>query len=236
MKTVEIITAVASILVTVCLWFIARRVYRRYRHPLTNPVFVCVITIIALLLLFHIKFEVYNQGGRWLLFMLKPAVVALAVPLYRQRERIVKNSRAVVFGILAGCITGVISAAGIVLLLGGTPEMARTLAPKSVTSPIAIELSRQIGGISELTGAIVIATGILGAMFGPEILKWCGIKSRMAIGLAVGTASHGIGVSRLETEDAGRDDLCQAMGIIAMTLNALGTALLLPILLRLLGL
>ena len=117
----------------------------------------------------------------------------------------------------------------------GSSEMARTLAPKSVTSPIAIELSARIGGISQLTGGIVIATGILGAMFGPEFLRRCGIKSRMAIGLAVGTASHGIGVARLESEDAGRDDLSQAMGIIAMTLNALATALLLPVLLRILG-
>jgi predicted murein hydrolase (TIGR00659 family) len=224
-----------AIILTLVVWFAAVRVYRRHKHPLTNPVFLSVSAIIALLVLFHVDYAVYDQGGRWLALLLKPAVVALAIPLYRQRSHIVKNARPVAAGILAGCVVGVFSASGMILLLGGSAEMARTLAPKSVTTPVAIELSARIGGISQLTGCVVVATGIFGAMFGPEFLRRCGVRSRMAVGLAVGTASHGLGVARLESEDAGRDDLGQAMGIIGMTLNALATALLLPPLLRLMG-
>ena len=232
----ELIPVALGLAGTVALWLVAKRVYRATRHPLTNPVFLSVVTLILLLAGLHIDYQEYRKGGGLLTVMLQPAVVACAVPLFRQRRLIRRALQPVAVGVVLGSITGILSAAGIGLLFGGSGEIARSLAPKSVTTPIAIELSREIGGIPDLTAAIVICTGVLGAMIGPEFLRGLGVKSRFAAGLAVGTAAHGIGIARLEEEDRRfNTDLGTAAGVIGMTLNGVVTAILLPILVRILA-
>jgi predicted murein hydrolase (TIGR00659 family) len=222
-----IITAFFSVLATVCCWSLARRLYKRFRHPLVNPVFVSVAGIIALLLCLHVDYDrQYRKGGDLLKSLLDPAVVAFAVPLYRQRRKVVENARPIAVAVIIGSVVGIISASGAVLLLGGSHEIARTLAPKSVTTPIAMKLSEEIGGEEDLTAGIVIVTGILGAMFGPEFLRRLRVKSRLAVGLAVGTASHGIGTARMEEEDRHYgDDEGKAASMIGMILNGVVTAL-----------
>ena len=234
--TPEVAAPLVAIPATIAVWLLARRVHRAKPHPLTNPVFLGMAGIILGLGILRVDYKTYAKGTSALLFLLKPAVVAFAIPLYRERNRIRNNLAAVLTSVAVGCVVGIVSATGLALLLGAPHAIARTMAPKSVTSPIALELSQQIGGMGELTVGVVIATGILGAMAGPEWLRLLGIRSRFAIGLAVGAASHGIGVARLEQEDrkAG-GDLGKAMGIIAMTLNGLLTALTLPHILKALG-
>jgi putative effector of murein hydrolase len=126
-------------------------------------------------------------------------------------------------------VTGITSAGGLVWLLGGSWPLIATAAPKSVTTPIAIELSEHLGGIESLTVAMVIGSGILGASIGPEFLEKFRIRDRLAVGLAMGAASHGIGTARMIEEDKKcYNDLGQAMSIIGMTLNGLITSILMP--------
>jgi predicted murein hydrolase (TIGR00659 family) len=234
----SIVTTVCSVLATVCCWSLAKCLYKQFRHPLVNPVFVSVAGLITLLLCLRVDYDrQYRHGGELLKSLLGPAVVAFAVPLYHQRRKVISNARPIAVAVLIGSVVGIVSASGIVLLLGGSCEMARTLAPKSVTTPIAIKLSEQMGGMEDLTAGIVIITGIIGAMFGPEFLRRLGIKSRLALGLAVGTSSHGIGTARMEEEDRRHnDDEGKAASMIGMILNGILTALIIHWIMLMMGL
>jgi predicted murein hydrolase (TIGR00659 family) len=212
---------------TIGVWCLAQRVYNRHRSPLCNPVFLSVAGIIAVLLAAGIDYaHQYEKGGQVLEWMLEPTVVAFAVPLYRQRRRVLANAKPIGLAVALGSVVGIVSASGCVLLLGGSPILARTLAPKSVTTPIALRLSEQIDGMDNLTVGIVIVTGILGAMFGPEFLRGIRVRERLSLGLAVGTASHGIGTARMQEEDrAWGDDLGKTGSMIGMILNGIVTAI-----------
>lgn len=216
-----------GIILSVGVWIVARWLRRRAGTPLLDPVMLTVAAIIGVLLLADIPFEAYNRGGRVLDFLLGPSVVALAVPFYRQLEKIRRNLLPILFSVAAGSITGIVSAVGLVLLLGGTREIALSLSPKSVTTPIAIGISEKVGGMPPITAAVVIFTGILGGMFAPQVIRLIGIRSRFAIGLATGAAAHGIGTARALREG----ELEGAMSGVGMMLNGLITALILPYLL-----
>jgi predicted murein hydrolase (TIGR00659 family) len=173
-----------------------------------------------------IPYESYHSGGRIILFLLGPSVVALALPLYRKRNEINRNRVPIMIGIFSGALASILSAGGLAWLLGGTREVVLSMTPKSVTTPIAIGITEKIGGVPELTAAIVVLTGCLGAICGPEFCRLVGIRSPTAIGLAVGTASHGIGTARMLEVDR----LAGAVAGLAIGLNGLVTAFLLPFL------
>ena len=158
-------------------------------------------------------------------FLLGPATVAPAIPLYRQFEKVRRSALAILVNLLAGSITAAASAVAIGWLLGASKDALIAMAPKSVTAPVAMGITEQLGGLPSLTAVLVIITGIIGAMLGPKILNLLGIKDWAARGLAIGTASHGIGTARAMqvNETAG------AFAGLAMGLNALATALLLPL-------
>ncbi|ARF66869.1 murein hydrolase effector protein LrgB [Paenibacillus larvae subsp. pulvifaciens] len=167
------------------------------RFPRIHPLFLSSGGIILLLLLFHIPYEAYTAGGDLLTFFLGPATVALGVPLYKFRNRIRKHLFAVITGITTGSLAGILSAGIIVWSLGGTKEMILSMMPKSVSSPIAIELSRLTGGIPELSAVLAVLTGLMGSMFGRAFLWRLGICEDLPLGIAIGTAAHGIGTSKL---------------------------------------
>jgi predicted murein hydrolase (TIGR00659 family) len=158
-------------------------------------------------------------------------VVALGVPLYLRLEEIKRRGKAILISILLGSVVGVISAAGIAATLGASKEVISSLAPKSVTTPIAMGIAEKLGGIPPLTAAIVIATGILGAVLGPSFLKILKIKSATAFGLAMGAASHGIGTARAVEEG----EVQGAISGLALCLNGIFTAILTPFLIKLLS-
>lgn len=220
-------TTLFGLLVTLACWEVAIRLNRKWPTPLLNPVMLSIVAIIALLLQLDLSYEQYNIGGQWLSFLLGPAVVSLAVPLVRQIRDVRANLLAIVAAIVVGSVTGIVVSSGAVLVLGGSEELARSMAPKSVTTPIALGISAQVGGLPPLTAALVILTGILGAMLGPECLRLVGVKDPLAIGLGTGAAAHGIGTSRVMADHP----LSGAMSGIAMTLNGLITAIILPYLL-----
>ncbi len=215
-----------GIALTLAVFHLASLLYRRSGFILFNPVAVSILGIILILKFFGIPYADYDKGGRMILFLLGPAVVALAVPLYQRRQEILKRKWAILLGILAGAIASIASATGIAWLLGGSHEVVLSLVPKSVTTPIAIGITEKIGGIVPLTAALVVLTGCLGAICGPEFCRLIGIKSRVAMGLAVGTAAHGIGTARLLNENR----FAGAIAGLAIGLNGLITALLVPLL------
>ncbi|WP_422022678.1 LrgB family protein [Roseibium sp.] len=201
-------------------------IYRRAGfNPLLNPVLIAVVLLVSLLLVTDTQYSVYFEGAQFVHFMLGPATVALALPLYRQLERVRRSSIAILASLLAGSLTAAISAVGIAALFGASKETLVSLAPKSVTAPVAMGISEQLGGLPSLTAVLVILTGITGAALGPLLLNLMGVKDMAARGLAIGTASHGIGTARaLQVSE-----LAGAFSGLAMGLNALATAILLPL-------
>ncbi len=204
-------------------------VYLRAKlNPMLNPVLIAVILIVALLLVTGTSYQDYFEGAQFVHFLLGPATVALAVPLYRQFDKVRHSAAAILVSILAGSITATATAVGTGYLLGGSRDTLISLAPKSVTAPVAMGISEQLGGLPSLTAVLVILTGILGAMLGPYVLDLIRVKDWAARGLAIGTASHGIGTARAFQVN----EVAGAFAGLAMGLNALATAILLPLIWR----
>ena len=198
---------------------------------LLNPILLTIATLILYLKCADISYETYNEGGELVSFWLKPAVVALGVPLYLQLEMIKKQLLPILLSQLVGCLVGIISVILIAKGLGATPDVVCSLAPKSVTTPIAMEVSNATGGIPSLTAAVVVIVGLLGAIFGFKVLDMGYVKSPIAQGLSMGTASHAIGTSA--AMEVSRK--YGAYASLGLTLNGILTAILAPIVLRLMG-
>lgn len=206
-------------------------VYRRMNlNPLFNPVLIAVICLVMLLWLSDTRYETYFAGAQFVHFLLGPATVALALPLYRQLAQVRRSAGAIAVSILAGSATAAVSAVAIAWVLGATRNTLISLAPKSVTAPVAMGITEKLGGLPSLTAVLVILTGIVGAMLGPMVMNALGVRDWAARGLAMGTASHGIGTARALQVN----EVAGAFSGLAMGLNAVATALLLPVLWRLL--
>lgn len=209
---------------TVAVFFAARRLYARLGFFLLNPVLVAIVALIAFLEGMGVDYETYNKGGRLLSFWLGPAVVALGVPLYLQFDAIRRRGRAILVSILAGSLVGIATGAGVAALLGASRAVVLSLAPRSVTTPIALGIAERIGGLPPLTAALVIASGVLGAVIGPALLRRAGVTDPTAVGLALGAAAHGIGTARAVEEGSAEG----AGAGLAIGLMGLATALLTP--------
>ncbi|MCM1077684.1 MAG: LrgB family protein [Bacteroides sp.] len=209
----------------------SRMLQRRTGVTLLNPILVSIIVLILILSCGGVDYETYSEGGEYIEFWLKPAVVALGVPLYRQLENIRKQMLPLLVAELTGCVVGIVSVVLIAELLGASREVIISLAPKAVTTPIAMEISKAMGGIPSLTAAVVVCTGIFGGMAGFRMVKMSHIKSPIATGLSIGTASHAVGTaSAME-----RGERYGAFSSLGLTLNGLLTALLSPFILQILG-
>ncbi|HEV2735655.1 MAG TPA: LrgB family protein, partial [Longimicrobiaceae bacterium] len=162
----DVACAALAVAATVAVFGLARGLHRRVGSPLLHPVLVAIVAMIAALEALGVGYETYDRGGRLLSFWLGPAVVALGVPLFRQMEQVRRSARATLASLLAGGAVGIVSACGVAVLLGASPEVVRSLAPRAVTTPIAIEIARRAGGIPSLSAAVVILSGVLGAALG----------------------------------------------------------------------
>ena len=211
---------------TVCFFVLARWLYRRTgKHALMNPVLLSVLGLVFVLVVTDTPYNIYFEGAQFVHFMLGPATVALAVPLYRQLSSLKRHPIALAVSLLTGSLTAVLSAIFIAKLGGVGAQALISIAPKSVTTPVAMGISEQLGGLPSLTAVVVILTGILGASLGPWLLDILRITNPMAKGLAMGTASHGIGTGRAIY----MGDVAAAFSGLAMGLNGLATTLLLPL-------
>ncbi len=195
------------------------------RNPLCNPVLFAIASVIAVLLLTGTDYQTYFTTAAWLHFLLGPATVALAIPLYKNIGEIWRAALAIGTAVTTGAIVASGSAMAIAWSLGASPSVIRSIAPKSVTTPIAIGVSAQIGGIPDLTAVLVVATGVVGALWAPEITLLLGVRSWRARGLAAGVAGHGIATSRMLS----MNETAGAFAGLAMGLCGLLTAVLLPL-------
>ena len=219
------------IALTFIVFILSRMIQKRTGYIFLNPILISIVVMILFLMCFKMDFETYNEGGKYIEFWLKPAVVALGVPLYRQLSMIRKQLLPLLIAEFTGCIVGILSVVGIAALLGATDDVILSLAPKAVTTPIAIEISQSVGGIPSLTAAVVVCTGVFGAVAGFSIARIGKILHPEAAGLSVGTASHGIGTAAAmeKGENYG------AFSSLGLTINGVFTAILTPTLLSLLG-
>lgn len=201
------------------------------RHPLINPVLITVLLVGVLLQVTGTDYRSYFDGAQFVHFLLGPATVALAVPLWRNRDVVRRNLVPMLAALVVGSAVAVVSAVGMALAFRAPSEVVASMAPKSVTAAVAMGVAEGLGGIPSLTAALVISTGIVGAVIATPLLKLLRIRDRAASGFAVGLAAHGIGTARAFTIDP----LAGVFAGIAMGLNAFVTALIAPPLMRLFG-
>ncbi len=221
--THAIVQMAFGFILTLLAWWLATSVRKRWDHPAVNPVLIAVTMIVLLLLSADVSFEDYAPGGRLLQFFLGPSVVAMAVPVYRYRNLLRMNWKPVTLALVVGCVVSIVSATGLMLWMEGDGSLVRSIAAKSVTTPIAIELSTTVGGEPGLTTAIVILTGILGAVAGVTVLRWCRITASIPVGIAMGVAGHGIATASLTSDPTAR--MAASLGMI---LNGVLTSAALP--------
>ncbi len=220
------------IAVTFAVYVVAQLAYRRTGLMLLNPILVSIVALIGFLIVTGVPYDRYSEGGRMIEFWLKPAVVALGVPLYRQLSAIRKQLLPIIMAELAGCVIGIVTVVFFAQLFGATREVIISLAAKSVTTPIAMEVTRSLGGIPSLTAAVVCAVGIFGGMSGFKVMKLTRVKSPIAQGLSMGTAAHAVGTSIAMEKGSYRYGAWSSLGL---TVNGLLTALLTPTILALMG-
>lgn len=187
-----------------------------------SPMLITIATLIILLKTTGISYEKYYESGHLIEFWLKPAIVALGLPLYNELKHIRSQFITLFLTELAGCIIGIISVVLIARWLGASPDVIRSLAPKSVSTPIAIEISRQIGGIPALTSAIVVIVGMIGAAAGLKMMHWDHVRRAVSQSLSMGTAAHVMGTNRI-SEISDRYGAYATLGLI---LNGVLTAFL----------
>ena len=210
---------------TLIAYGIAYRVYLWGKsNPLLNPVVTAVLLLISLLVLTDTSYQDYFEGGQFVHFLLGPATVALAIPLYRQVGKLKALWLPVLVALLVGVTVGGISAVGIAWLLGADAQILLSLAPKSVTAPVAMGIAERIGGIPSLTAVLVVMTGVVGAVFGTKWFDLLRIRDDSVRGIAMGVAAHGIGTARAFQVSAEMG----AFAGLAMALSAFTASVILP--------
>lgn len=215
----------AGLTLTLIAYGIAQRLYQTFNHnPLLHPVVIAAAMLISFLLLSSTSYEDYFKGGQYVHFLLGPATVALAVPLYQQLEKIKKLWLPIVISLTSGVFMAAFSSVMIARMLGASLETQLSLAPKSVTAPVAMAISEQIGGLPSLTAVLVVITGILGAIVGTRILSLMRIQDDCIKGIAMGITAHGIGTARAfqVSKEMG------AFSGLAMAMATFTTAFILP--------
>ena len=179
---------------------------KKLKHPVFNPLLIAIILVIVTLLVFRIPYSVYYSGAKYLSYLLTPATIALAVPLYEKVELLKKDWKAIFAGITAGVLTSLTCILVFALLFDFSNAEYVTLLPKSITTAIGIDLSSELGGYPSLTAAIIIVTGVFGNIFAEVICKIFRIKDPVSKGIAIGTSTHAVGTAKAmemgETEGA----------------------------------
>ena len=215
-----------GVTLTLLAYLTARKLWERTgRHASLNPVLIAIVLVGAVLLLLDVDYATYMEGGRFFIFLLGPATVALALPLHQESSLVRRAALPILLGIAAGAFAAIVVALWVTELLSGDRELALSMSPKSATTPVSIALAEQVGGIPALTAVFTILAGVLGAVAGPAVLSLLRFRDVRVRGLAIGASSHGIGTARA-LEESRREG---AFAGLAMGLTALATALLLPL-------
>lgn len=215
--------------ITLGVYYAADLVYKKANMlPILHPLVLAIAVIVPLLVITNTSYQIYFDGAQFIHFLLGPATVALAVPLYIYFGQVRRMALPLGIALVIGCVTGIVSAVGIGKALGLSDVVVRSLAPKSVTTPIAMGVAEQVGGLPTLTAVLVILTGIVGAVLGKAVLDTLCIREASARGFALGLASHGLGTARAfqMSEETG------AFSGLGMGLNGALTAILVPLIMK----
>lgn len=221
----QTIFAIIMILLSVGTFLLMRRIYIRFPSPILMPLLTTTVLMIVILLVCHISYEEYLGGGKWLQSFLTPSVVALAYPLYKQRQVLKAHMIPIISGVVVGLLVALVSGFLFAKAFGLSRALVLSLVPKSLTTPVAIQVSSGIGGIASLTVVFVMIAGFTGMILGPNILKWARVKSPIGRGIAFGSGSHAIGT----TKAFEFGELTASMSSVSMTLSALLGSVLGPI-------
>jgi putative effector of murein hydrolase len=225
-------TPLLWLVATIAAYLIGRLVQRACRNsPLASPVLIAVLLVAAMVLATGTSYQTYFTGAQFINFLLGPATVALGIPLAKNLAYVRSNIHSIGLALLAGSLTAMISGVAIVWLLGGSRMVALSMAPKAVTTPIAMALSQEIGGVPALTAVLAILGGIVAAVVGQHMLRALQIRDWRAHGLAAGVAGSGVAAAQV----ASHDELGAAFAALGVGLNGLLTALLVPLLVLLWG-
>ncbi|MDN7246862.1 LrgB family protein [Planococcus shenhongbingii] len=199
--------------------------YNKYRWTLLNPVLTTTVVLVIILLVFDVSYDNYMLGGKWIGELLGPAVVALAVPLYKQRDLLRQNLLPITIGVSAGAIVGLTSGALLTKLFQFSNEMVLTMLPKSITTPVAMQMAEALGGIPSLAAVYVMTAGFTGIIAGPWLLKILRVDSSIGVGIGLGSSAHGLGTAK--AFEYGPEEA--SMSSVAMTLSAVVGSFLGPV-------
>ena len=217
-------TPLFQVSLTLVVFIVAKKLQNKYKSPLLNPILITILVVIGFLLISDISYDDYEQNTMIISFWLAPSVIALGYALYNFMEEIKSDVKRILLAMFLGSLTGIVSVIGLAYLFGASKLTMISLAPKSVTTAIAIEVSKEMGGIPSLTVAFVIVVGIFGAVFGHAFLKIIGVNNPKAVGLSLGASAHALGTA--SSSEKGPD--YSAFGGLGMALNGLITALIAP--------
>lgn len=210
---------------TLVAYQLAFQIYRRCgQRPIANPVLISIVLLVSLLTATGTPYHQYFEGAQFVHFLLGPATVALAIPLYGQFRKLVAMAGPLAIALVGGSLTAMLSAVFVGHWFGGTLPTLLSLAPKSVTTPIAMGIAEKIGGHPSLAAVMVIVTGILGAMVAQTLYRWLNIRDDAVAGFSLGVAAHGIGTARAFQIN----ETMGAFAALGMGLNGLLTAVALP--------
>ena len=224
-----------SLPLTLVVFFAARKLAARFKMPLLNPLLVSMVVIIPFLLLTDIPYDHYFKGSEVLNDLLQPAVVALAFPLYEQLHQIRARWKSIITICFIGSAVAMITGTSVALMMGASPQIAASILPKSVTTPIAMAVSGSIGGIPAISAVCVIYVGILGAVFGHTLLNLMRITTKASRGLSMGTASHALGTARCAEMDYQEGAFSSLALVICGIMTSLIAPFLFPIILSVVG-
>ncbi|MHA6259695.1 LrgB family protein [Sporosarcina sp. CAU 1771] len=219
------IVALVIIIGTIGTYLAMNILYVKYNHTLLLPLLTSTVIIITLLIVFRIPYGTYMIGAKWIELLLGPAIVALAVPLYKQRIMLKQNLIPVISGIIVGVVVGMVTGVLFAKMMGFSTELTLTILPKSITTPIAMQITSVLGGIPSLTAIFVMIAGFTGVILGPYVFKKLGINTPIGRGIGLGAGSHGIGTSK--ALEYGEKEA--SMSSVAMTLSAIVGSILGPL-------
>ncbi|CAM3238621.1 LrgB family protein [Filibacter tadaridae] len=220
-----ILLAILFIFLTIAIYSVMTLVYVKYHNPFLIPILTTTIALIIVLLLFNVPYETYMIGGKWIDKLLGPAIVALAIPLYKQRKLLKQYLYPILGGVTAGIIIGMVSGIFFAKILGFSKEIVLSILPKSITTPIAMQISDQLGGIPSLATVFVIIAGLVGVIFVQPFFNFSRIDSAIGRGIGLGVAAHALGTSK--AIEYGEQEA--SMSSVAMTLSAILGSFLGPI-------
>ncbi|AOZ94711.1 CidB/LrgB family autolysis modulator [Paenibacillus crassostreae] len=189
-------TGILYLILTLTIYYTAKFIYKKWTKVFLSPLLITPLALVLLLLWGGVPYETYNMGGQWLSDLLQPATVAFAVPLYKHFKVLKKHAVEIIASVLFGSIVAMITSVVLGKWMHLNSSLVTSLMPRSITTPIAINVSEVIGGVPNITAVFVIITGLLGTIIGPSVLKIFHIDNEVARGILLGTSAHGMGTSK----------------------------------------